>query len=210
MRRKILATLIGALAVSGMAVSSAIAGSGDGLTSVTNPTVFFGEDYSLGWEFSTTGETLSALGYNDFGFGTPHDVGIYSATGTLLASATVTGASTLEGGYRYTSISPLTLGAGDYYIAGTTASSGDTDGWIFQADSFTTNATTAYLGSYFNGQTTTTLLFPNQPAAGRQYLEVNFQTSASVPEPATWALMLIGVVGLGAVIRRRSSFAAVC
>ena len=53
-----------------------------------------------------------------------------------------------------------------------------------------------------------TLNFTN-PATG-QIVVVTVSLSSAVPEPATWALMLIGFGGLGAAIRvRRSSLAVV-
>lgn len=36
----------------------------------------------------------------------------------------------------------------------------------------------------------------------------NFAVTASIPEPTTWAMMLLGFFGLGAVIRRRRAVAA--
>ena len=193
-----------AATLGGLAATPAFAGPGDGLTSVTGPTVFYGEAFSLGWEFATTGETISALGYNDYGFGTPHAVGVYDSSGNLLASASVTAASTLEDGYRYTAITPLVLAPGNYYLMGTTYSAGDTDGWTYQAAAFTTNAATTYIDSFFNSDATaTTLMFPDSEASTRQYLEVNFQTGTTVPEPATWAMMLVGVGAVGAMSRRR-------
>jgi hypothetical protein len=38
--------------------------------------------------------------------------------------------------------------------------------------------------------------------------EINAATVVGVPEPATWAMLLLGVAGVGAVLRRRAAFAA--
>ena len=40
-------------------------------------------------------------------------------------------------------------------------------------------------------------------SGGRNFLITSLQGTASVPEPASWALMLVGFGGLGALLRRR-------
>ncbi len=47
-----------------------------------------------------------------------HDVGLYTATGTLVATTTVTPTDTLDGIFRYHSILPVNLAAGDYVLVG--------------------------------------------------------------------------------------------
>jgi PEP-CTERM motif len=202
--------LLAAVLIAGGLALSAPAFADPGLTSVVNPTAYpngDNQDWSLGWSFSTTGETLTSLGYNDDGFNSDHQVGVFDASFNLLASATVTGASTLDNGYRYTNlVTPLVLAAGVYYLSGTTL--GLNDGWTYQADSFTTNAATTYLGSYYTGGGGGFLNAPTTFAEGRQYLEVNFNGGGSgTPEPQAWALMLLGFGLTGYALRRRIALA---
>jgi hypothetical protein len=72
----------------------------------------------------------------------------------------------------------LTLGTGDHFLS-------NTGGWWFAAD--------IYDGA--TGQT--------YEVAARDAFVL-----AGVPEPATWALMIIGLGGVGALLRRRRSAAA--
>src|ERR1035441_4742873 len=69
----------------------------------------------------TTAISVTSLGYVDCGFSVGHDVGLYDvSTSTLLASTTVTGSSTLDSGFRYDLITPVSLTAGnEYAVVGT-------------------------------------------------------------------------------------------
>ncbi|HSU30713.1 MAG TPA: DUF4082 domain-containing protein [Bryobacteraceae bacterium] len=74
---------------------------------------------SLGW-FDATGE----------GFSSQHTIGLFDSAGTLLASTTLSTSTsdTIDGGFRYHSIAPITLTAGsEYTLAGT--SGGPMDSW---------------------------------------------------------------------------------
>lgn len=74
---------------------------------------------SLGW-FDATGE----------GFSTQHTIGLFDSAGTLLASTTLSSGTSdsIDGGFRYHSIAPITLTAGnEYTLAGT--SGGPVDSW---------------------------------------------------------------------------------
>jgi hypothetical protein len=174
--------------------------------SVTGPTVYpnnDNQDWSLGWEFDVSSPiTVTALGYNNYGFSSNHDVALYTSGGSELGSVVVTGTSMLVDGYRYTPIS-LSLGVGDYVITGTTL--GLNDGWTYQATSWTTIPEVSYTGSWFTSGNGGNPNFPTTFASGRQYFEVNFLVPGGIPEPSTWAMMALGFAGLGIAGGRRTT-----
>ena len=93
---------------------------------------------------------VTSLGYYDFqanGLAEAHPVGIFSSTGTLLASATVPAgtAGTLLESFRYVPISALTLPAGTYTIGGFTSSTLDVI--AIAATTINTIPGVTYLGS---------------------------------------------------------------
>lgn len=183
------------------------------LASFDNPSVFFGQDQSLGYAFSSdTSATITALGFWDSGgdgFAANHEVGIWDAGGTLLGLVNLSAgtSNTLIGDFRYADLaSAISLVAGaTYFIAGTTAA----DDWVFQASNIIMDTGFNYLGSYFyspSGNVGGSALFPNTLAADREYMTVNAfaSESVSVPEPGTLALLGIGLLGIGATRRKRT------
>jgi Domain of unknown function (DUF4082) len=77
---------------------------------------------TLGFEFTPTATvTVNALGVLDGGLDGPglqtaHDVGLYTDTGSLLATATVDNSGTLQNGFRFAAISPVVLNASQTYV----------------------------------------------------------------------------------------------
>jgi len=165
-------------------------------------------NYTAGWTFALS-QTISveSLGWFDAGsngFASSHTVGIFtlptSGNGTLLTSASVTTTDSLRDGFRYKSITPFTLTAGNYVVAGTTGND------LFQA--FCTNVTTGSEITFgqgrFIGPNSGSLAFPNRPSdRGIAYFGSNFRYSV-VPAPSALAAFLIGTVpGIGMLLRRR-------
>ena len=177
---------------------------------------------SLGFVFTAnTSFNVTSLGYYDYqgdGFLTAHEVGIFSSSGTLLASTTLAaGTSGVLGpnDFRYQAISPLALVAGDAYtIAGLSPNLSGNDPWIYGGPSETT-------GFSFNPDITIPLnaarylyypgglVDPPDHYADYQFYAVNFNGPVSnVPEPSTWAMILLGFAGLGVAGYRRAKVAA--
>jgi hypothetical protein len=77
---------------------------------------------TIGLEFTPAVDmTVTDLGVLDGGadgpgIQTPHDVGLYTDVGTLLASSTVDNSGILQQGFRFVSISPVVLSAGQTYV----------------------------------------------------------------------------------------------
>lgn len=102
----------------------------------TTAPVTFDNPLSIGFDFTTlTSVTIDSLGYFDYdgaAFLTPHTVGIFDSNGDLVTSITLDAgtSSTLDGQFRYESIAPVTLPAGQTWtIAATTG--GDQDAWAY-------------------------------------------------------------------------------
>jgi hypothetical protein len=90
---------------------------------------------SIGFAFTVNAPvTVSALGYFDFlsdGFATPHDVGIYDSSGTLLTQALLSPGTVnqLIGNFRYMDIAPISLAPGTYTMAATNDGPADPYGY---------------------------------------------------------------------------------
>jgi uncharacterized protein DUF4082/PEP-CTERM motif-containing protein len=167
-----------------------------------------GVGYSLGYEFqANTNMTVTQLGYFSTGSLTEaHNVGIYSADGTLLTEATVYPSASLTANFQYaTPLPSVTLTAGqDYWIMG---SSGVTDVWTTYVSSLTTNAALTYLQSGENTISGNAMEFPNEiGGAPGSYFGPNFEFTTPVvatPQPSSLTLLGIGAVTLMVYAWRR-------
>src|SRR5689334_3496981 len=103
--------------------------------SFTDAATALDQQLSLGFSFTALNNiTVDSLGYYNYtgsGFLTAHTVGIFDSNGDLLTSTTLAAGSAdpLNAGFRYHSITPVTLAPGDYVIAATTG--GPSDPWAY-------------------------------------------------------------------------------
>ncbi len=111
-------------AVSVLAFSGSCLAQVPAVTSFSGGTNFLSIDstnLTLGWSFTANANlTVSALGFWDVNPPSPlqnsHQVGLWTVSGTLLASGTVLTNSPLTGSWAYVSISPVALTSGQTYV----------------------------------------------------------------------------------------------
>ncbi len=170
--------------------------------------------FTLGWDFRTTGSLqVDALGFFDDslnGLADSHEVGLWNSSGTLLASATVAAGTVdpLTAQFRYVNIAPVTLAAGQTYYIGALFLDGN-DNVVFPGTggTVTTNPLIVY-GQSTYADSSSTLTDPTIEFGQNGFFGPNFLLSA-VPEPASWALMILGFGMIGAAVRRRPETATV-
>jgi len=172
--------------------------------------------FTLGWNFTVNEDvTLEQLGiYDRFGDGLAdaHAIGLWSSGGSLLRSVTIfDGTGDASNGelaasnFRYRDVTPLLLTAGStYHLGATYASSRDHYDFV-TAGAVSTISQISVIGGV---QQSGGFAFPGRPIAnGVMIIGPNFRVAgvaaAPVPEPASWALMILGFGGAGAVLRRR-------
>jgi hypothetical protein len=168
----------------------------------------------VGWQFQVSGSDLSvdALGFFDDGgdgLGSSHQVGIWDNNGNLLVQIVIpsgTGA-TLDGDYRYESISPITLTAGSTYVMGALMPPNDADSLIalssqtFSGVSFLQSRQTIL-------SSTASFAFPNVDAGVSDgVFGPNFKfVDVAAPEPASISMFALGALVLLTVgLRMRNS-----
>jgi hypothetical protein len=190
-----------ALAVAVSLSASAQAAVLNPLLSISDPTgqSLGNGPFTLGWDFTVNSTiTVNGLGVFDSGqdgLAESHAVGLWDSSGDLLASTTVgSGLSgTLVDQFRYNSIAPVTLSADQTYYVGAVWLDG-ADPMVFNATGLFTNPSITYNASAYVGGSSS-LAFPsNLYSDTTGYFGPNI---SAVPEPSTWAMMLLGFAGLG-------------
>ena len=148
---------------------------------ITGSNPFTSLDYTMGWEFQVNNDiSVTALGFFDVGGNgllTNHRVGIWTSSGTLLGSVTVTPTSSSSGGYFYEDLStPINLTAGNSYLIGTYVYG---DAFIYNADNIITDPSIT-IGDSYEGDPG--FIFPTNNN-GRVDLTPNFKFTSSNQPP---------------------------
>jgi hypothetical protein len=160
--------------------------------------------YSLGWQFAVNNPILvDGLGFFNSVITQSHDVGIWDNGANLLVTATVLPGDPQSGTapWRIHTIAPLSLSPGTYYIAAETGSDNFTSG----PTSMTTAPEITFLSDRYLASPV--LTFPTQSSGGglQGYFgpTFTFTTGGGVPEPATFAMMGVGLLAVVGLARRR-------
>ena len=164
--------------------------------------------FALGYQFTTSQAlTVVQLGfYDDYGNGLAesHAVGLYSfTTGTLLTSATVTPSDPLSGVFRFTPISPLTIGPGSYSLMSV---QGFVDNYTHDPNSITIDPNITFgqnlvlYGS--NGVLGFSTFSESSPILTYGWFGPNMVTQLAAPEPPTY-LILAGIGVMTLLLGRR-------
>ena len=178
----------------------------------TLPTnTFFGSSvWNLGYKFQANANiTIGALGNLDYygtGFSQPQQVGLWTASGTLLASTYVTNADPLTGAYndwRFNPITPITLIAGDDYVIG-----GQGGAYYTGVIPITVNPLITYLAdeyTYIGNSSNNPLVFPSTSDGYNTTAQAgDFGGSFQIiPKPATMTTLGIGILSLAGYCWRR-------
>ena len=165
--------------------------------------------WSLGYQFiANNAISVVALGTFDYGqdgLAGPQQVGLWDASHNLLASTFVDNSDPLQGFWRFNAISPISLVAGaTYYVA-----SQGGEGYTFEPSGFTVDPNITFVQDafHYNGDTSNSpLAFPDRTdnLAGFFGGNIELSSSATTPEPSSFALFGLGMAVVGLVRRRLS------
>lgn len=218
--------LAAALSAAAIVASASAAAAGPAWEFTSPGTSFNNDDWDFAAAFTVNSTvTVSGLGYyadpyngqvdsNPVALYQCADVGCDS-TATLLASAVVTNIYPLNGHFRYVTIPNVTLNPGvGYEVAGASFA----DNYTWNDPGFTTDPAINYPLDQTRWQLGTTPDFLNYVNYNEIesdgfwgpniYLGSSTGFTGGVPEPATWASLMIGLFGVGAVLRSRRKLAA--
>jgi Domain of unknown function (DUF4082)/PEP-CTERM motif len=202
----------------GVAALALVSGVGSAKALDINPQLFVtGETsstldnppFTLGWEFEALSSiTVNALGiYDVSGLLDSYPVGIWDSSGNLIAETTVDSGGTIVNQWIYDALAtPVTLTAGDDYYVGALYTTSD-DPLVFPGSgTVTTTSNISYITSVYAFGSS--LSWPTSSVGFGGYFGPNISaTTSTIPEPSTWAMMLLGFAGLGlAGYRQRHKF----
>lgn len=168
----------------------------------------YSEDETVGFNF-TANEAMSitALGiWNaDGSIDFSHEVGLWDAAGTLLASVVIGPQTSAAGTFVYADTSGITLTAGSNYAIGARYRLGETDNYISGASGVSVDPAITFLGAN-RSPNGSGFAFPSVSDGTGGRFGPNFQfesVNGAIPEPASWAMMLAGFGAVGYAMRRR-------
>ena len=214
MRKSLLLAAASAMLVAAPAAAQTLAVSG--FTGGVNANLS-GQDLprTVGWDFTPTANiTVTELGFFDLdgdGLALSHDIGIWASDGTLLGGTTIAAGvgDTLINGFRFTDISDLVLTAGQTYVIGAVIQlDPNGDNYFLNPATVASDAMIGY-GRGLRSDANSGFAMPTVDAnSGRFGPNFRFLQSA-IPEPTTWAMLILGfgVVGGAMRARRRTQFA---
>ena len=164
---------------------------------------------TVGTRFQTGASSLkvTALGFEDTGFSSSHQVGLWTDAGALVASTTVVGTDTLMSQWRFATLGPPVILAPNtvYRLGGETISGGDpfTDSYDSEGGdsiiNFGLNAPLITMGTVSNYFSHGAFSFPASNAGNDafRWAPANAVFEVVVPEPSTLLLTALGVLGFG-------------
>ncbi|WP_254620931.1 PEPxxWA-CTERM sorting domain-containing protein [Sphingomonas sp. CL5.1] len=209
-----------AAATAAVAASPAYASAAWEFTSASN-------SYTNGsWNFANSFTVLNAVTVSGLGWYADPNTGNVDAnpvalykcdtagcltTGTLLAQVTVDNTYALQGHFRFVTVPELTLAPGDYLISGVS----DTNNYTWNDTGFTVDPNIQYNDNRWFSTTSGAMPSFNTSVVNDvtdgywgPNLFLGAATFAGVPEPATWAMMILGFGLVGASLRRREKAVA--